>query len=300
MFRKLLLVVALGCSALCANAQKLEEAFSYSSGRQFYHGIIPQDVTYSRASQFWISTVANYEGFYDRIWHDVSVYDRDMEPVIKIAPINGIVPIKYIDGPGNDCCVPISQRIFDSGAKFEYITPVAFSAGFASGISIMQEDGKTLSTLNFGNGEHLSNVLMTDNDLPIEVLLIDNKCYLLLKLWKEDPNAQAGESSIIRMYSFDMGNVSTSIKKLKDIPVQMKVTPTLPKMNETIKVDLTDLKSPSKLSVIDSNGKVCFTQSIKAGQESMEISTSGMPAGMYIIRVTDGNKEVDNCRIIIR
>lgn len=54
------------------------------------------------------------------------------------------------------------------------------------------------------------------------------------------------------------------------------------------------------LSVIDSNGKVCFTQSIKAGQESMEISTSGMPAGMYIIRVTDGNKEVDNCRIIIR
>lgn len=80
----------------------------------------------------------------------------------------------------------------------------------------------------------------------------------------------------------------------------MKVTPTLPKMNETVKVDLTDLKSPSELSVIDSNGKVCFTQSIKAGQESMEISTSGMPAGMYIIRVTDGNKEVDNCRIIIR
>lgn len=54
------------------------------------------------------------------------------------------------------------------------------------------------------------------------------------------------------------------------------------------------------LSVIDSNGKVCFAQSIKAGQESMEISTNGMPAGMYIIRVIDGNKEVDNCRIIIR
>lgn len=54
------------------------------------------------------------------------------------------------------------------------------------------------------------------------------------------------------------------------------------------------------LSVIDSNGKVCFAQSIKAGQESMEISTNGMPAGMYIIRVTDGNKQVDNCRIIIR
>ena len=53
------------------------------------------------------------------------------------------------------------------------------------------------------------------------------------------------------------------------------------------------------LSVIDSNGKVSFAQSIKAGQESMEIYTIGMPAGMYIIRVTDGNKEVDNCRIII-
>ena len=53
-------------------------------------------------------------------------------------------------------------------------------------------------------------------------------------------------------------------------------------------------------SVIDSNGKVCFTQSIKTGQESMEISTSEMPAGMYIICVADGNKEVDNCRIIIR
>lgn len=299
MFRKLLLVVALGCSALCANAQKLEEAFSYSSGRVFYHGIIPQDVTYSRASLFWISTRADY---YDRTWADVSVYDQDMQQVINIAPINGIIPIKYIENSGNNCCIPISQRIFDSGAKYEYITPAALVGDdkFVSGIAIMQEDGKTLSTLNFGNGEYLSGAYMSDNDLPIEVLLLDNKCYLLLKLWKNDPNGHAGELSIIRMYSFDMGNISTSIKKLKDIPVQMKVTPTLPKINETVKVDLADLKSPSKLSVIDSNGKVCFAQSIKAGQESMEISTSGMPAGMYIIRVTDGNKEVDNCRIIIR
>lgn len=299
MFRKLLSVVALGCSALCANAQKLEESFSYFSEGIFYHGIIPQDVTYSRASQFWISTKVD---LYDRAWADVSVYDQDMEQVVKIAPINGIIPIKYIENSGNNCCIPISQRIFDSGAKYEYITPAALVGNdkFVSGIAIMQEDGKTLSTLNFGNGEYLSSIHKADDDFPIEVLLIDSKCYLLLKLWKDDPNGHAGELSIIRMYSFDIGNISTSIKKLKDIPVQMKVTPTLPKMNETVKVDLADLKSPSKLSVIDSNGKVCFAQSIKAGQESMEISTSGMPAGMYIIRVTDGNKEVDNCRIIIR
>lgn len=43
-----------------------------------------------------------------------------------------------------------------------------------------------------------------------------------------------------------------------------------------------------------------LTKSIQPGQENVELSTSGMPAGMYIIRVSDGNKDVDNCRVIIR
>ena len=288
--------MALGCFALCANAQELEQTFSFS-GNNFFHGFIPEFLTSDHSAQFWLST--NYDEYngHKKTWKDVSIFDENMKQIIRIAPPAGIIPIKYIssNNDGYGYCVPTTQKIFDDDKEYEYITAIP-----EGGIAIMQDDGTVLATLNFSSGERMNSIYPADNDFPIEVLQFNDKYYLLLKLWKEDENGSAGELDIIRMYSFDMGKISTSIKKVKDIPNRMKVTPTLPQKNESIKMDLVDMKSPKRLSVIDTNGKVCLTQSIQPNQTNVELSTSGMPAGMYIIRVTDGNREVDNCRVIIR
>lgn len=293
--------MALGCIALCASAQELEQTFSFSN-QNAYHGIIPQAFTSNRTSQFWISTKDDMYISNKRSWNDFTIYDSNMEQIIKVVPPKGIIPISYFNSNMDGYCMPASQKIFDNDNKYEYITPTIVEGEymFVKGIAIKQEDGTTLATINFDNGESLGSIYPADKDYPIEVFLIDDKAYLLLKLWKDDESTSSGELEIFRMYSFDFGKISTSIKKVRDIPTKMKVFPTLPQKNEVIKVDLTDMKSPRKLSVVDTNGKVCFTRSIQTGQTKMELSTSGMPAGMYIIRVTDGNKKVDNCRVIIR
>lgn len=302
MLKKLLSAIALVCFALCANAQELEQNFSFL-GENCFHGIIPQVVTNGGVSSlFWISTKDDYHNSTKRCWNDLAIYDNNLEQILKIAPPKGIIPISYFNSNMNGYCMPASQRLFDNDNKYEYITPTIVESEYKyiRGISINQDDGTTLATINFNNGERLGSIYPADNDFPIEVLLIDDKAYLLLKLWKDDENTDTGELEIIRMYSFKMGEISTSIKKIKDIPARMKCSPTLPLKNESIKIDLADMKSPSKLSVVDMNGKVCFTQTIQANQKNVELSTSGMSAGMYIIRVTDGNKEIDNCRVIIR
>lgn len=293
--------MALGCIALCANAQELEQTFPNQNA---YHGIIPQVVTSNRTSQFWISTEDDEYISSKPCWNDFTIYDSNMEQIINVVPPKGIIPIGYFSSNMDGYCMPASQKIFDDDNKYEYITPTTIVEDghdmYIKGIAIKQEDGTTLATINFDNGESLRFINQDDRDYPIEVFLIDNKAYLLLKLLKEDESFFSGRLDIFRMYSFDFGKISTSIKKVRDIPTKMKVVPTLPQKNEVIKVDFTDMKSPSKLSVVDTNGKVCFTQSIQSNQTNLELSTSGMPAGMYIIRVTDGNKEVDNCRVIIR
>ena len=305
MFRKLLLVVALGCSALCANAQKLEQVFSIT-GDWNPHGLIPEEVLNGRGSKIWMGSVVYDKDSHTDTFKALTIYDDKFNKEVTFSSPTSILPLLYVDGYRNSYCVPATQDLFNDDAAYEYIVATSIdNSGYAcKGFSIVQDDGKVLLSMQLGENEFFPTKYPTDliDKSDIEVLCVNGNYFLCVNVKIESLGETSGEYrefQIKRIYSFERGKLSTSIKKVCDIP-QMKVTPTLPKMNETIKVDLTDLKSPSKLSVIDSNGKVCFTQSIKAGQESMEISTSGMPAGMYIIRVTDGNKEVDNCRIIIR
>lgn len=297
MFKKLLSAIAFGCIALCATAQELEQSFSLVGNDTYSHGIIPQTLTYDSESQFWIGTKSNEED-YPGYWKKISVYNENLEPLVNIESEYGIIPILFKNAIMCGYSVPVSQGIFNGDKKYEYITPTSVDkAGRIHGVAIKQDDETILATLSFGNYSVLHGYL-NENSYPFEVLKIGENKFLLVNLWDNESDSE-GRCHIIRLYSIDtMGN-HTSIKKVRDIP-QMKVSPTLPQKNETIKINLADMKSPNKLSVIDTNGKVCFTQTIQANQKDLELSTNGMPTGMYIIRVTDGNKDVDNCRVIIR
>ena len=219
---------------------------------------------------------------------------------MKLSPSLGIIPITFEDGNTGNLVVPATQNLFDNDDAYEYIVPTQLDGDLAKGISIMQEDGTILTSISFEGNYRLIPIDEFDEEQSIKVYkLCDDAnlkyyCYLSLNLYDDHT-----DNHITRIYSFEEGKISTSIRKVRDVS-HMKVSPTLPQKNETIKIDLSDMKSPNKLSVIDTNGKVCFTQTIQANQKNVVLSTSGMPAGMYIIRVTDGNKEVDNCRVIIR
>lgn len=107
MLKKLLSAMALGCIALCANAQELEQTFPNQNA---YHGIIPQVVTSNRTSQFWISTEDDEYISSKPCWNDFTIYDSNMEQIINVVPPKGIIPIGYFNSNMDGYCMPASQK----------------------------------------------------------------------------------------------------------------------------------------------------------------------------------------------
>lgn len=287
---------------ICAKAQDLPLVLSGHNEV----GILPGSFTVDGDDQLY--TYPLNEGKKENVGiQHINLYDTYLKPIRSITAEGGIIPFLHYTN-SEKSYLYVTQDVFDRDDKYEYISVLSFDddyPNFASGIKIQNEDGKILAKIPFEDNWKLSTFYTNEKDItPIRIFHLfgsnHEQSYLCLDLWRSNDDYHAGEEVITRIYAFEEGNISSSIKKVKDIPTRMKVNPTLPQKNETIKVNLGDMKSPHKLYVVDTNGKVCFTQSIQPGQENVELSTSGMPAGMYIIRVSDGNKDVDNCRVIIR
>ena len=104
----------------------------------------------------------------------------------------------------------------------------------------------------------------------------------------------------VRLYSFKHGNVSSSVKQVRDIPRKISASPVFPHKNEVVKIDLSSLQSPKSLIVVNTAGQTVLSQSLSNGQKEVNIETGHLTTGMYIVRVADANNEYDNCRIIIR
>lgn len=298
MIKKLLATMTLGCIAFSANAQAFKHVLSISDDLN-PHGILPEEILSFDKSMFWMGRSNVAEGRQSFILKTLTIYDKDFEPKTTLSSPTCIIPLSYRDSYRYSYCIPVTQNLFNNDEAYEYIvaTTIDKFSGAAKGFSIVQEDGTILYTMLFGENEVLK--ASEDNACNIEVLEFGGKYYLCLNITIYKNENDWYGTDMKRIYSFERGKISTSIKKVRDIP-QIKVSPTLPQKNETIKVNLGDMKSAQKLYVVDTNGKVCFTQSIQPGQENVELSTNGMPAGMYIIRVSDRNKDVDNCRVIIR
>ena len=185
--------------------------------------------------------------------------------------------------------------MFKDDSKFEYITATRLDEDrHITEIAIKQEDGTVLATIPFTDGYALDFYYYGDWDgIPIDIIKLDGEhWYLCVHLCGND-------TQTIRLYSFKQGNVS-SIKKIKDIPSKVKVNPVLPQKNEAVKVDLSAMQSPSSLSVVSADGKVVYNKALRGDEKEVSVETSGLSAGMYIVRVSDGNTTSDNCKIIIR
>lgn len=305
MIKKILATMAMGCFAFSANAQAFKQVLSDDVYNP--HGILPEEILSFDKSMFWMGKCGYYNPRVDdaiSINHfitSLTIYNKDFAYQKDLSSSTFIIPISYIDSYRDDYRLPVTQNLFNDDEAYEYVIATSMDKrGWAEGFSIVQEDGTILYSMLLDKNERLTACDWYSENRPIEVLHFGDKYYLLLDVYHYDNEEDYYlGTSTCRIYSFERGKISTSIKKVRDIP-QIKVSPTLPQKNETIKVNLGDMKSAQKLYVVDTNGKVCFTQSIQPGQENVEISTSGMPAGMYIIRVSDGNKDVDNCRVIIR
>ena len=209
----------------------------------------------------------------------------------------------FIDEYRSGTRLPVTQDVFSDDGKFEYIVGTRFDEyGHALELAIKQDDGKVLANLTLGEGENLTSFYYGDWDgIPLDLIYLgDGNWYLGLHIAKEAANRDAEPDYFIRLYSFEYGKISTSLKQVRDIPEKISASPVMPRRNEIVSVDISSVQSPTSLTVVNAAGQVVCSQNLHDGQKNASIDTSRLTSGLYIVRVANSQKKSEICRIIIR
>ena len=308
MIKNILTTMALLSLSLCTKAQDLPLVLSGHNEV----GILPGEFTSDTNDQLYTYPLTEKKASsekYAGIKH-FNLYDVQLNPICSIVADGGIIPFSRFTGSRKNLLY-VTQDLFDSDSKYEYISALSLEvndyADYLTGIKIQNEDGEILAEIPFGDKWKLSPFYNTEEqDQPIRVFRLNNygggkdRSYICLDLWRENSNFDMREECITRIYAFEEGKISTSIKKVRDISTRMKVRPVMPRRNEIVSVDISAVQSPTSLTVVNAAGQVVCSQNLHDGQKNASIDTSRLTSGLYIVRVANSNKEYENCRIIIR
>ena len=299
--------MALLSLSICSKAQDLPLVLSGHN----QVGILPGEFTSDASDQLYTYPLTERKADSERyagVKH-FDLYDVQLNPICSIVADGGIIPFSHFTG-SKKSFLYVTQDLFDSDSKYEYISALSLEVDdyndYVTGIKIQNEDGEILAEIPFGDKWKLSTFYNTDEqDQPIRIFRLyndkgNNHSYICLDLWRENSNFDMSEECITRIYAFEEGKISTSIKKVRDISTRMKVSPVMPRRNEIVSVDISSVQSPTSLTVVSAAGQVVCSQNLHDGQKNASIDTSRLTSGLYIVRVANSNKEYENCRIIIR
>lgn len=201
----------------------------------------------------------------------------------------------YIEDPekGFDGTLEVTQTLFNNDDSYEYIMPV-FTKGkkeeiyndrefnqpsnkyvtegdILSGYMIMTDEGRVLQTIS-----------ATGNEFGLRVYIIGKYTYIEL-----------GD----KFYRINKGSSSLTAVNL---PAGVKVSPSVVQRSTPINVTAGDSNAERTIKVISTSGMVMTSTVLPSGSNSTTIDTSRFPAGMYVVVVNDGKKNVENCKIIVR
>ena len=307
MIKNILTTMALLSLSICSKAQDLPLVLSGHN----QVGILPGEFTSDASDQLYTYPLTERKADSERyagVKH-FDLYDVQLNPICSIVADGGIIPFSHFTG-SKKSFLYVTQDLFDSDSKYEYISALSLEVDdyndYVTGIKIQNEDGEILAEIPFGDKWKLSTFYNTDEqDQPIRIFRLyndkgNNHSYICLDLWRENSNFDMSEECITRIYAFEEGKISTSIKKVRDISTRMKVSPVMPRRNEIVSVDISSVQSPTSLTVVSAAGQVVCSQNLHDGQKNASIDTSRLTSGLYIVRVANSNKEYENCRIIIR
>ncbi len=298
----LLSLFAAVCSTLSADNKPIDPILTTKSD---YSGVIPEMVLYE-GNMYWTGSRSEFKfGDYNYVDHltSISIFDNSLNEVKQITSSNPILMCNFIDEYRSGTRLPVTQDVFSDDGKFEYIVGTRFDEyGHALELAIKQDDGKVLANLTLGEGENLTSFYYGDWDgIPLDLIYLgDGNWYLGLHIAKEAANRDAEPDYFIRLYSFEHGKISTSLKQVRDIPEKISASPVMPRRNEIVSIDISSVQSPISLTVVSAAGQVVCSQNLHDGQKNASIDTSRLTSGLYIVRVANSQKKSEICRIIIR
>lgn len=208
----------------------------------------------------------------------------------------------------------ITQNLFNADKAYEYVVPICQQSVERTvetdldgdgevdqidtrygcvypGFKIMQDNGNVLATIMFDEGYSFSGY----NDLSF--VHFENKNYIVAGVKKTVGDGETEYASIY--YAITPGDAA-SIKAVRTERTGLKATPEFARKNEMVVVDFSTIENAKLLSVVNGNGQTVMQTPVANGQTSYRLNTSNLPAGLYVVKVDNGKRMTESCKIVVR
>lgn len=208
----------------------------------------------------------------------------------------------------------ITQNLFNADKAYEYVVPICQQSvestaetdldgdgevdqivtryGYVSpGFKIMQDNGNVVATVMFDEGYSLY------RGGRLYLIHFENKNYIVAGVEKTGSDGKTESASIF--YAITPGDAA-SIKAVRTERTGLKATPELARKNEMVVVDFSTIENAKLLSVVNGNGQTVMQTPVANGQTSYRLNTSNLPAGLYVVKVDNGKRMTESCKIVVR
>lgn len=208
----------------------------------------------------------------------------------------------------------ITQNLFNADKAYEYVVPICQQSVERTvetdldgdgevdqidtrygcvypGFKIMQDNGNVLATVMFDEGYSFSGY----KDLSF--VHFENKNYIVAGVKKTVGDGETEYASIF--YAITPGDAA-SIKAVRTERTGLKATPELARKSEMVVVDFRGIENAKLLSVVNGNGQTVMQTPVANGQTSYRLNTSNLPAGLYVVKVDNGKRMTESCKIVVR
>lgn len=239
--------------------------------------------------------------------------EKSDERSFEIRPIN----LYYYDMASlyDDGHFLITQNLFNADKAYEYVVPICQQSvvrteetdldgdGEADqittwygcdypGFKIMQDNGNVVATIMLDEGYSL---ITYDSDFTF--VHFENKNYIVANVQKAGNDGKTEYASVF--YAITPGDAA-SIKAVRTERTGLKATPELARKNEMVVVDFSTIENAKLLSVVNGNGQTVMQTPVANGQTSYRLNTSNLPAGLYVVKVDNGKRMTESCKIVVR
>lgn len=231
----------------------------------------------------------------------------------EIRPLN----LYYYDMTSSydDGSFLITQNLFNADKAYEYVVPicqlvverttetdrdgdgepdqiVTWYGRTYPGFKIMQDNGNVLATIMLDEGYSLNTY---ESDFTF--VHFENKNYIVANVQKAGSDGETEYASIF--YAITPGDAA-SIKAVRTERTGLKATPEFARKNEMVVVDFSTIENAKLLSVVNGNGQTVMQTPVANGQTSYRLNTSNLPAGLYVVKVDNGKRMTESCKIVVR
>lgn len=209
----------------------------------------------------------------------------------------------------------ITQNLFNADKAYEYVVPICQQSvegtdetdldgdgevdqivtwyGYACpGFKIMQDNGNVVATVMFDEG-----YILNRYDSYLNFVHFENKNYIVANVQKTGSDGETEHASIF--YAIAPGDAA-SIKAVRTERTGLKATPEFARKNEMVVVDFRGIENAKLLSVVNGNGQTVMQTPVANGQTSYRLNTSNLPAGLYVVKVDNGKRMTESCKIVVR